>query len=540
MTHSLLNDRLIRVRLSGNGEGDKQCTLTLPKVLHTLAQTSDLLSFEALQAHQRQAWYSFLVQLAAMAVARAAGGEIPASSDGWRSALIALSDEKEAAWHLVVEEVKQPAFMQAPVHEDSLDEADFFDLEHHIEEGERSPDSFEPLFTSKNHSVKRQRVSNPKPDHWIYALCNTQTMSGYVRYYQRIARMRGGRSSRPLVGLASNLTWDKRFQRDLNVLLDARPAFDKYDLKDGHTLLWMFPWSGKKGDHIDLYDCDPYFIEVSRRVRLLPSDEGGITYRKGKNPGMRVKEPSDLDGKTGDAWTPITDEQKAIHVDERGFHYRLLSDIFLGADYERPPALQFRRGEDGLMYLVAEALGHGQGKTYGLHQRLVPVPPHATNRLGDETQRQKLASRSQKRIQRAGDAKHQILRKALTTLFLLGRKEYDELSKGQKRKMGKMLKKHIGALDRSIDNSFFESLWASAAEDVSDEEARRLWHTLLWDKAERHFEDAQGHAPAAAIDHWRARSAARSVFDRQANDCLPQAEQARSSSDASDSNPSST
>jgi CRISPR system Cascade subunit CasA len=366
-------------------------------------------------------------------------------------------------------------------------------------------------------------------------------MSGYVNFYQRIVRVSGGYSSRPFVGLASGLTWGERFRRDLDVLLDARPALDRYDREGGHTLLWRLPWSGEKDDAIPLEACDPYFIEVSRRVRLLPDGNGGITFRKGTNPGMRVEEPPDLGGVTGDAWTPITDERKALRIAGRGFHYRLLKEVLLGADYERPPALEFGRDEGGHMYLVAEALGRGQGKTYGLHRRIVPIPPEVTDRPSWRRGplREELAERSRERIDAANKAKYDILRKALTTLFLIGRKEYGELSKSEKKKMGETLEKYLDALDRAIDAVFFESLWASAAEGVTAEEAQQQWQTLLWERADQQFEDAQGHAPSAAIHRWRARSAARSVFDRQANRYLKHADQARPATDAPDA-PAST
>ena len=59
MKHSLLDDPLFRVRLQNESVQGH----SLPQILHRLAQ-DNALSFEALQAHQQQAWHSFLVQLA--------------------------------------------------------------------------------------------------------------------------------------------------------------------------------------------------------------------------------------------------------------------------------------------------------------------------------------------------------------------------------------------------------------------------------------------------------------------------------------------
>lgn len=535
MKHSLLDGSLLRVRLSD--EERESYALSLPEVLHILAQEEgpDLLSFEALQAHQRQAWYSFLVQLAAMAVARGDSDRVPESPDVWKEALLNLSDEDEAVWHLIVSDVKQPAFMQSPVseEEDSLEEAEYETVTDHREDDKRSLDSFEPLLTSKNHSVKKQRVTSPEEDHWIYALCNTQTMSGYVRYYQRIVRVSGGYSSRPFLGLSPNLEWDVRFQRDLRVLRSERQNLTEYNLRSGHTLLWTIPWSGQKGDGIPLYDCDPCFIEVSRRIRLVELESGEIAYRKGKNPGMRIEEPiDDLEGDTGDVWTPIESDGSALRVVKDGFNYRLLDKVLLGSEYERPTALQFHEGEDGFMYVVAEALGRGQGKTHGLHKRIVPVPPEVTNRLGRGTLREELAERSRERINLADTVSSKVLYSALTALLVAGSAQTSDEENPNQKELTKSRKEvrseYLDAFKSSIDTSFFELLWESAKEEVSDKEAQCQWQTLLWEKAEQYFENAQRHAPKSAVHYWRARSAAQSVFTSQANQYLPHAEQAAS------------
>jgi CRISPR system Cascade subunit CasA len=376
--------------------------------------------------------------------------------------------------------------------------------------------------------VKQQRVISPKEDHWVYALCNTQTMSSYVNYYHRIVRTRNTVSSRPLVGLSPKLSWGDRFRRDVQILLSERKNLDDYD-KHGHALLWLLPWSGEKSDSLPLYECDPYFIEVSRRLRLTESD-GEITYRKATNPGMRIEEPySDFRGNTGDPWTPIGNGE-ALQVKSKGFHYRLLNGILLGTDYERPPALKFHEGEEGSMYVVAEALGRTRGKTRGLHRRIVPIPPRVSNKLGRGTLREELAERSRKRIDLADITGRKILFSALTTLLLAGSDKTSDEEDSKQKEMTKSRKEvrseYLDAFKSSIDTSFFELLWESAKEEVSDKEAKRQWQTLLWKKAKQQFEDAQRHAPRSAVHYWRARSAAQSMFRSQANRYLEDAEQA--------------
>jgi CRISPR system Cascade subunit CasA len=56
--------------------------------------------------------------------------------------LLKLADGSEAAWHLVVDDVSQPAFMQPPVPEGSLEEAKYSsDIQ--------TPDELDMLVTSK-------------------------------------------------------------------------------------------------------------------------------------------------------------------------------------------------------------------------------------------------------------------------------------------------------------------------------------------------------------------------------------------------------
>ena len=149
MHYSLLDGSVISVRFR-NGETTKT---NLPDIFCGFLDDT-IVSFEALQPHQQQAWYSFLVQLAAMAVARENGGEIPTKSEQWRKMLIDLAEGSEAAWHLVVDDPSKPAFMQSPIPEGSLDEAGYSsDIQ--------TPDDLDMLVTSKNHDVKGNRILHP-------------------------------------------------------------------------------------------------------------------------------------------------------------------------------------------------------------------------------------------------------------------------------------------------------------------------------------------------------------------------------------------
>jgi len=498
MTHSLLNDPLFQVRLPD----ETVQGYSLPAILHRLSE-DNILSFEALQAHQQQAWHSFLVQLAAMAVARETDGTYPDTAAAWSDALVGLADGEETAWHLVVPDVSRPAFLQPPVPEGSLDDARY-------KADVPTPDQLDVLITSKSHDVKARRIRHPRPEHWIYALVTLQTMEGFLgRGNYGIVRMNGGFGNRPMLGFANDLAWGRRFSRDVDVLLSEHEALaDRYTL-DGHALLWIEPWDGTKDSAIPLEACDPYFLEICRRIRFTAEDNDLVCWRTNTK-GQRVDAPDSLNGDTGDPWTPIEKSSgKALTLPGEGFTYDRLQDIVLEGEYARPSALQFRDSDEGHVYLVARALVRGQGKTEGLHHRIVPVPAAASRWLREKSRREKLAQRARSRVEQVTQVRRSVLYPAIGTL--LGGGDTDAIDFED-------VAPWLDAFDRAVDARFFESLWASV--EMSDSEALKQWQSLLWEEAQTQFEDAKDHAPSSSTRYWRARSSARSIFHATARDTL--------------------
>jgi len=498
MSYSLLDDALFRVRMPDDAVENR----TLPDILARLS-TKNLLSFEALQAHQQQAWHSFLVQLAAMAAARQTGVTRPDTAAGWRDALVGLADGDEAAWHLVVADVSRPAFLQSPVPEGSLDDVGY-------KADVPTPDQLDVLITSKSHDVKARRIRHPEPEHWIYALVTLQTMEGFLgRGNYGIVRMNGGFGNRPFLGVANELSWGARFRRDLDVLIAERETLAERYTLDGAALLWTEPWDGAKDSAIPLDACDPYFLEICRRIRFQ-DDDGDLVCWRANTKGQRVDAPDSLNGDTGDPWTPIEkSDGKALTLSGEGFTYERLQDIVFEGEYSRPPALQFRDTDDDNLYLVARALVRGQGKTKGLHHRIVPVPNEALPALRKKSEREQLAQRAQNRVERVQEVQRSVLYPAIGTL--LGGGDTDAIEFED-------VAPWLDAFDRTVDARFFEALWASV--DMSDREAREHWESLLWEEAQTQFDDAEDHAPNSSTRYWRARSSARSIFHGAARDTL--------------------
>jgi CRISPR system Cascade subunit CasA len=511
MRHSLLDDPLLRVRTVGeNGGSDREEEVqacALPQVLALLTE-GRVRAFEALQPHQQQPWFCFLVQLAAMAVARECDGEGPTEAHGWRDALLGLAEGREAAWHLVVDDVAEPAFMQPPVPEGSLDAAGY-------KSDIVTPDALDVLITSKSHDVKSHRITRPRPEHWLFALCTLQTMEGFLgRGNYGIVRMNGGFGNRPSVGLTAGLGWGERFGRDLYVLLDQREALlERYD-PGGHALLWLDSWDGAKGSGLPLEECDPYFIEICRRIRFTQND-GVLTCWRANTKAQRVDAPDELNGRTGDPWTPIEkDDAKALTLGEAGFTYDKLQQIFLSGAYARPPALEFQECERDGAFLVARTLVRGQGKTEGLHRRVVPVSKQVSLGLSSSpSERERLGKRAGRRVALASDVQRQMLYPAIAALLSGGREnadvDWDDAASW------------LDAFDDAVDACFFDALWASVEQD--EEEASAAWQQVLLRLATEQFDDAKGSAPIAAIHRWHARSKAQSIFEGRARSVLEKA-----------------
>ena len=508
MKYSLLDDSLIEVRFKGQ---EKEYT-NLPHIFSELME-NNIISFEALQPHQQQPWYSFLVQLAAMAVSRENNGDIPSSIEKWRQMLIGLADGSKAAWHLVVEDVSKPAFMQTPIPEGSLEEAGYkSDIE--------TPDELDMLVTSKNHDIKGNRILNPEPQHWLYALLTLQTMEGYSgKFNYGIARMNGGGGNRPLIGFSEKLSWGGRFRRDLEILLSNRNKLaDDFDFS-GYSLLWLLEWDGTKKDSLQLSVCDPFFLEICRRIRFRKTEKGVKCFKKSTK-SKRIEVPDELNGITNDPWTPIDKgEAKILTITESGFTYKLLQELLIGEKYQKPFAMKFQADERDRVFMINQALVRGGGiktETNGLHKRIIPIPPKVHKLLMNDIKKDKFAERANNRVALALEVQKQILYPSVRELIREGLKK--EVTRKQTIKENKQINPWLKRFDQEIDRRFFESLWASV--EMDQEEATRQWEEILLEEAKKQFKQAERSTPIAQLRRLRAVSKARSIFYGQVHKIL--------------------
>lgn len=505
--HSLLEDPFFEVRR----RDDTVVGMSLSEIYEGL-MVDEIHAFDALQPHQQQPWFSFLVQTAAMATVRANLDEPPREAERWREILIELADGSETAWCMVVEDVSKPAFMQPAIPEGSLDEAGY-------EADVPTPDVLDMLITSKTHDVKRNRITSPEPQHWIFALVTLQTLEGFLgRGNYGIVRMNGGFGNRPMVGLAPELTWGARFQRDLNVLNDVRDeVVETYELDPkGVGLLWIEPWDGLEENAIPLGDCDPYFVEICRRIRF--TDDGNeLKCWRTNTDDQRIAAPDNLNGRTGDPWVPIDkSEAKALTLGADGFTYEMLQDIWLSGDYERPPALEFQSSDPERMYLIATTLARGQGQTDGWHRRIIPVPEKVSRVIVySESDRKKLAKRAKNRVELAARVQSEVLRGPTFTLVYGGRDVTDP--------NWDKINPWIDAFDRRVDDRFFDELWKSVEQGWSEPEAETHWHEVLRELAEKQYDEIRESIPLPSIHRYRVLSEADTQFQSQIRGVLNRA-----------------
>lgn len=499
MHYDLLNDPLLSVEGPRGRE-----RLSLPDVLASLGRGEEV-EFPRLRPHQHHAWHAFLVQLAAL-VAHRRGDRAPdLAADAWRSALLDLTAEAGgAAWHLVVEDPALPAFLQTPAPDKTLGP---------YSKTFSTPDSLDVLITTKDHDFKARKMTSAVPEHWCFALVSLQTMDGYLgRGNYGIARMNGGFSNRPCITMTPGLGWAERFRRDVGAWLDARPDLvgEVYGYREsgGFALLWLLPWDGEKSSKHALAECDPFFIEVCRRIRLL----GNPIHEARMAPTADyLLDGGVVQGNTGDVWTPVSTDGTALTVGGGGFQYRLLTRLLFGGDFRRNPALELRQEDGREPLLLAQTLVRGQGQTEGYHQRTIRLPAKMRSLLQTAEGRDHLGALARSQVETASLAERKVLHPALCALLQKGSEKLDFRDK--------RTQPWIDAMDRAVDDAFFDCLWAAA--EGSESDADRIWQSRLYELALRQLEDALASAPTSTVHGPRARARAELMFRGLAHKHLP-------------------
>lgn len=506
--YDLLHDPLIGVRTP---EGERR--LSLPDLLAALS-AEEVEGYTGLRAHQADPWHVFLVQLAASIQARHPTAVLPTDPTYWRAGLLDLADGKANAWHLVVEDVTQPAFLQHPW---KSWEAEATDYGVTTKRGQASyapkattPDELDVLVTSKNHDLKMARVGAEETEAWLYALVLLQTTSGFLgQGNYGIVRMNGGFASRPIVAWATSVHPSQRFKHEVAILAQLRAStLRTYGYAaHGVVLTWLHPWN-RSDHHFQLADLEPCFIEAARPIRLIRPSPAGRLIALGATSKARQIGPKTLEnGDVGDPWIPINtgDKKKgrsALTLSADGFTPERLTDLIFAQGFELT-ALQHPPASEGPGWFIASCLVRGQGTTEGYHEVRIPVPPKARLALRNTGHRQTLGQLSQQLL---SDAKaiQKTLNTALAVLSEGGphQADFDRVDswlKAAKRDFG-----------RCWESLYFPTLWRGADED--HETVRRDWQQRLVDEAHALLDEATQRLPLPANRTWRALTQAQRAF----------------------------
>ena len=499
--HNLLTDPLFRIRpIDGAVEA-----LSLPEVYETLAEDR-VGAFPALRPHQRHAWHAFLAQLGAVACHRAGRDTAPRSSGEWRALLRGLTPEfsGDEPWCLIVEDPARPAFMQCPAPKGLGD----------YRTRVTAPDDLDVLVTSKNHELKQTVAVGGAPEDWTLALIDLQTMAGYFGAGNYgIARMNGGYSTRPCLGLAPAAGgFGAHLFHDMSAMLTRRSELlggykDYFREEKGYALLWLEPWDGSGS--LDLRVLDPYFVEICRRVRLREQGSSIIAVTAGsKAPRIAAKAAN---GDVGDFWTPVNREDgKALSLSPATLRYdRLFKLIFDEAAFKRPPAMKVDSTEQGRWRLVARGVAGGQGKTEGYYERSdIAFQPRTVRALFRKEQRNELARIAKAQMDEIREV-NEALRFGVATAAS-GGKEATDLTRADR----KHADPYSRRLDTIADACFFADLEARflAADEAEKAICRASFARTLIDAAERLLDEAIDTVPCTSIHRHRARARGVSAF----------------------------
>lgn len=482
---------------------DRVVNATLPGLLASLALDS-IDGFPGLTAHQAQAWYQFLAQLGALAIRHGRDDTPPDDPAAWLNLLKGLApDNSDTAWSLAVDDPARPAFLQPPT-----ERIDTF------KSAADTPDGLDVLVTAKNHDRKRAQARGGEPHLWLYALITLQTAQGFSgRGNPGIARMNGGFSSRVLVDRRPNGRWGPRFVRAVRMLIARRERIleivgdDVYRAEGGLALTWLETWD--EDTPLPMTELDPFFIEVCRRVRLTAAVDGQLSAltRPANKPRVAAQV---LKGRLGDPWVPVNRgkaEASALTVSANGFDYRLAQRIlFDRAAFAKTLSLIPLPGEESEdSEIQMSVLVRGQGKTEGLHERIIPLPRAILAHLSlesddDDDHPSTLAELSYEMVKLAGEAR-KVLRQAV--LVYLQGPEHPDFQKSDAAPI-------VTGYDRGIDARFFDALFT--ATEVGSERASLNWQRFLSDEAFRLARNVWSKMSPPSSRREKARAASEAVL----------------------------
>ena len=500
---NVLEDRIIRFKRV-DGSVNKG---SLSEVYAALMRDG-VLAFPALRPHQRHAWHAFLVQLGVMAMHRAGLSEPYNDAARWQRIIHALTPgyADGEPWHLAVEDITIPAFMQPP----ASSEDRIADYKNTV----ATPDELDMLVTSKNHDLKASVASSGDIDDWIFALISLQTSEGFLGAGNYgISRMNGGLGCRPAFSITPSISPGVHVRRDIVALMEHREDLlndhDPFLTDDGMDLLWLKPWDGTKPEALS-GRLDPFYIEICRRIRLCSIRNGRMHAIRATSKAARINSKS-LRGITGDPWTPINrKDTKSLTLSGAGFTYRRTAE-YLSTEWNQPVLLKTTALEDSEprpMMLVARGMVRGRGKTEGYHERIIPLKEKVIHAFGRTGGIEELGDISRERIDDVRKVQR-FLRHAVSVFAAGG--ATDGIGDEHRERANAWANKH----DEIVDRDFFDGLQDEFERDGADErrQVRNEWRLRVIGDARDLLHQSEDALPCPSIQRYHARVRADSVFE---------------------------
>ncbi len=497
---NLLNDRLIRLKKDDN----VVVSASLAEVYASL-MNDKVVSFPALRPHQRHAWHAFLVQLGGIALHNAGIGEPPKDAETWLSILSSLTADYPGGepWHLVVENITMPAFMQPP----ASSKEKFGDYKSIVV----SPDAIDMLVTSKNHDLKANVAFLSHFDDWIFALISLQTSEGLFGFGNYgISRMNGGFGCRPAVSLTPSMRPGAHARRDMQALLKNRQRlleeYGPFLSERGIDLLWIRGWDGTKSEMLSS-SLDPFYIEICRRIRLMELSNGRLVAVKATSKAARIDSKGNK-GITGDPWTPISQRDgKSLTLSPVGFRYRRTAE-YLSSDWEKPVLFGPQNMEKTSMTLVARGIARGQGATAGYHERTIEFSPKVIATIGRPGGADQIGKISGERIEDTRRL-HRILWHSISVI------NSDIVSARVSHQSRAHANIWVSRHDDIVDRDFFNDLQEELeADDIEQRRSvRNSWRRKIIGDARAILRQADGTLMCSAIQRYRGSARAEDVFE---------------------------
>ena len=496
---------------------------SLPEV-YALLMVNSIASFPSLRPHQRHAWHAFMVQLGTMAMHHAGLTEPPMDVEEWRRIirLLTANFPCDEPWHLVVDDITRPAFMQPPASSGELEK----EYKAHV----GTPDELDILVTSKNHDLKTAVGELSDVNDWMFALITLQTMQGVSgKDNYGISRMNAGLGNRPIFALAPtdgkslHVPIGKHVERDIRALMEHWSTFTSdYPMTDeGINLLWTPSWDGTVAQKLPLSSMGPLYIEVCRRIRLRAKPEGGLYAIRATSKATRL-EVKVMKGRVGDPWTPINlKEEKSLSLGAGGFTYKRIVDYLMSADWEYPILLRVAQSDPEDMALVARAMVRGQGKTEGYYERVIPINQKARRAMMTRASTQELGDIAKERI--ADVRKVQSILWDAVFMFAIGGEYIEDAKERKAARDRKRASVNVWAnrLDEIVDATFFDDLQIEFESDDFDERrvVRDAWLRDgeggggVINHARKILHAAEDMLPCQEIRRYKARTRAEGLFE---------------------------